>query len=156
MVSDPGQTPPISLLEVSQVLEQAARLVRQHAGEPDGAPEPMEAATAAHVRTIIAFRSLRRRYLGFDPADAAWSLMLELYAARLEGRSLNQTRLSIAASVPQTTAIQAIRRMIEVGIVTTDADPGDKRLLVIRLSDNGARRMRAYVVATHGMAGLAI
>lgn len=156
MSSDPGLSPPISLLEISRVLEEASRLVRQHAGEPDEAAEHVAAGTAAHVRAIIAFRSLRRRYLGFDPADAAWSLMLELDAAQLEGRSLNQTRLSIAAGVPQSTALQVIRRLLDVGIFTKEADPDDKRLLLIGLSGAAAKRMRAYLVATHGMAGLAV
>jgi hypothetical protein len=156
MGSDPGHTPPVSLLEIGRVLEEASRLVRQHAGEPDEPAEQMEAATAAHVRTIIAFRSLRRRYLGFDPADAAWSMMLELYAAQLEGRSLSQTRLGTAAGVPQTTALQVIRRLLDAGIFTKEADPDDKRILVIGLSGPAADRMRAYLVATHGLAGLAI
>ena len=156
MTFDAGSPPPpVSLLEISRVLEQAARLVRQHAGEPDE-PELMPAGTASHARTIIAFRSLRRRYLDFDPPEAAWSLMLELYALRLEGRSLNQTRLSIAAGVPQATAIQVIRRLLDAGILTTRADPSDKRLLLIDLSDDAAGRVHAYLVATHGMAGLAV
>ena len=156
MVSDPGHAPPVSLLEISHVLEEAARLVRQHAGEPDEPPEQMGVATAAHVRTIIAFRSLRRRYLGFDPADAAWSMMLELYASQLEGRSLSQTRLGTAAGVPQTTALQIIRRLLDAGIFTREPDPDDRRVLMIGLSDQAAKRMRAFLVATHGMAGLAI
>jgi hypothetical protein len=156
MVSDAGQTPPVSLLEISRVLEEAARLVRQHAGEPDEPPEQMGVATAAHARTIIAFRSLRRRYLGFDPADAAWSMMLELYAARLEGRSLSQTRLGTATGVPQTTALQVIRRLLDTGIFTKEADPHDKRVLMISLSALTTERMRAYLVATHRIAGLAI
>lgn len=156
MVSDARIAPPVSLLEISRVLEGAARLVRQHAGEPDEPLEAMGAATVSHVRTIIAFRSLRRRYFGFDPPEAAWSMMLELYALRLEGRSLNQTRLSIAAGVPQTTALQVIRRLLDAGILARSADPADKRLLLIDLSDDAARRMRAYLVATHRMAGLAV
>jgi hypothetical protein len=64
--------------------------VRRHAGEPE--PPPGLAVTAADVRAIIAARWLRRRCLGFDPGEAGWSMMLELYAARLEGVSMSQTR----------------------------------------------------------------
>jgi hypothetical protein len=103
----------------------------------------------------IAFRRLRCSYLGFDPTDATWSMMLELCVTRLEDRSLNQTGLSVAAGVPQTTAIQSIRQLLDTSILTKTVDPADKRLLLIGLSDDAARRMRAYFIATHGMAGLA-
>jgi DNA-binding MarR family transcriptional regulator len=73
--------------------------------------------------------------------------MLELYAARLEKRRIHQTRLGIAAGLPQTTALRATRRLIEGGVFATEADPGDKRLLLITLSDPAADRVRAYLAA---------
>ena len=79
--------------------------------------------TAADVRAIIALRWLRRRYLGFDPGEAAWSMMLELYAARLEDLSMSQTRLGIAAGVPQTTALRETRRMLDGGVFSQAVRP---------------------------------
>jgi DNA-binding MarR family transcriptional regulator len=153
--------PPVSLLEISQVLEETARLVRQHADKMDGSagPEdnPAAAVTAAlHVRAIIAARRLRRQYLGLDATDAAWSMMLELYAARLEGRNLHQTGLSVAAAVPETTALRVTRRMLKTGIFLKKADPEDKRLLIICLSDAAAERIRAYLAAASSLAALAL
>lgn len=153
--------PSVSLLEISQVLEETARLVRQHADKVEGSAGPEEnpaaAVTAAlHVRAIIAARRLRRQYLGLDAVDAAWSMMLELYAARLEGRNLHQTGLSVAAAVPETTALRVTRRMLRTGIFLKKADPEDKRLLIICLSDAAAERIRAYLAAASSLAALAI
>ncbi len=154
-----GRPPPVSLNEISRVLEETARLVRQHAhatGEAEGPAEEPPALAARRVRAIIAARRMRRIYLGLDPADAPWSIMLELYASRLEGRRVSQTDLYVSAAVPQTTALRATVRMIETGLLTRRADPDDKRLVLIALSDAAADRMRAYLAATHPMAALAV
>ncbi len=153
MAAGVDPSPPVSLLEISRVLEETARLLRRHAGAPE--PPPGLNVTAADVRAVIAARWLRRRYLGFEPGEAAWSMVLELYAARLEGLSMSQTRLGIAAGVPQTTALRETRRMLEAGVFRRRADPADKRLLLIDLTDETARRTHAYLAATGGLAGLA-
>jgi hypothetical protein len=159
MAANADQSPAASLLEISRVLEETARLVRQHAGAALEAPQQQwlggEELSAADVRAIISVRQMRRRCLGVEASDAAWSMMLELCAARLEGRSLSQTRLAVAAGVAQTTALQATRRLLDAGVFTKAPDPDDKRLLLIGLSDDAGDRMRSYLTATLGMAGLA-
>ncbi|HEV2866377.1 MAG TPA: hypothetical protein VGX37_07665 [Allosphingosinicella sp.] len=140
----------MSLLEISRVLEETARLLRGHAafeGSPRGAGEPPFDVSAQRVRAIIAARWLRREYLGFEPGDAEWSLILELYAARLEGRRVNQTGLGVAAGVAQTTTLQATRRLIADGVFAARKDRRDKRVLLITLSDAAANRVRDYLAA---------
>lgn len=154
MASNVG-IPPVSLIEISRVLEETARLVRQHAGEAPVDLDDAESISASQVRAIIEVRWLRRRYLGFEASDATWSMILELYAAQLEGRDVSQTRLGVAAGVPQTTALQVTRRMLEAGIFTRHDDLRDKRLSRIALSSDSANRIGAYLIATRGLAGLA-
>jgi DNA-binding MarR family transcriptional regulator len=140
-----------SLLAISRVLEETARMLHDWAladdpplRRPTDAPLPV---TASIVRTIIAARWLRRDFLGFDVGDPEWSLMLELYAARLEGRQVHQTGLSVAAGVPQSTALQATRRLVEAGIFSTKPDPRDGRKLLVSLTAPAAERIRAYLAA---------
>ncbi|HEX8511715.1 MAG TPA: hypothetical protein VF688_01270 [Allosphingosinicella sp.] len=120
--------PPVSLIEISRVLEETARLLRQHAeaeGEP-GRPFALQSTeTLAGVRAIIAARWLRREFLGADIGEPEWSLMLELYAARLEARDVHQTGLAVAAGLPQTTALHATRRLIDAGFFESAPDPRD-------------------------------
>lgn len=153
-----SEPPPVSLAEIGRVLEETARLIRMHGDYAAGLP--VAAGTegeigAADVRAVITARWMRRRYLGFEPADAAWSMMLELFAARLEGRTLSQTRLGIAAGLPQTTALHVTRRMLESGAFTRQADPGDRRLLLIGLGDGMTERMGDYLRAVGRLAPLA-
>lgn len=154
MASNATSSPAVSLIEISRVLEETARLVRQHAGglQVDSSAQPI---SASKVRAVIEVRWLRRRFLGFEASDATWSMMLELYAAQLEGRSLSQTRLGIAAGVPQTTAHQVIKRMAEAGLFERQGDADDRRLIRIELSPDAAKRIGAYLTATHEIAGLA-
>jgi hypothetical protein len=151
----------MSLLEISRVLEETARLVRQHADEMDDSTRAEEnsatsVAAALHVRAIITARRLRSQYLGLDATDAAWSMMLELYAARLEGRDVHQTGLGVAAAVPETTALRVTRYMLTIGVFLKKPDPEDKRLLIISLSNATSNRMRAYLRAAGSLAALAI
>jgi DNA-binding MarR family transcriptional regulator len=147
--------PPVSLIEISRVLEETARLLRQHAeaeAEPRSTFAPHSAGTPQGVRAIIAARWLRREFLGADFGDVEWSLMLELYAARLERRSVHQTGLAVAAGVPQTTALHATRRLIGEGFFASEPDPRDKRRLLIALSEPAAGRIGAYLAAASRIA----
>ncbi|MET1113052.1 MAG: hypothetical protein ABWX67_16160, partial [Allosphingosinicella sp.] len=114
---------PASLLAISRILEETARMLHDWAVAEDPPlrrpADPPMPVTASLVRTIIAARWLRRDFLGHDAGDPEWSLMLELYAARLEGRQVHQTGLSVAAAVPQSTTLQATRRLVEAGLFTT-------------------------------------
>jgi DNA-binding MarR family transcriptional regulator len=140
-----------SLLAISRVLEETARMLHDWALADDPPlrrpADPPAPVTAATVRSIIAARWLRRDFLGFDAGDPEWSLMLELYAARLEGRQVHQTGLSVAAGVPQSTALQATRRLVEAGIFTTKPDPRDGRKLLVALTAPAAERIRSYLAA---------
>lgn len=71
--------------------------------------------------------------------------MLELLAARLEGRRISQTTLGVNAGVPETTALRLTKSLLRQGIFTSESDEADRRLNLIGLSDDAADRMRAYL-----------
>jgi DNA-binding MarR family transcriptional regulator len=120
---------------------------------PEPALKPNTEAIA--VRNLIKLRRLRDRY--FDAslfADPAWDILLDLYAARLEGRSVSVSSLCIAAAVPPTTALRWITSMTEHGALVRRQDPDDARRVFIELSDNSADAMRNYL-AEVGARGVA-
>ncbi|MFX4925881.1 hypothetical protein ABTC31_20055, partial [Acinetobacter baumannii] len=87
-----------------------------------------DGATAAEVRRIIRGRRLRDQFLGdglFE--DPAWDILLDLYAAHLEGTQVSVSSLCIAASVPPTTALRWIGRMSDLGMLERRPDPFDRR-----------------------------
>lgn len=156
MSVDVDLPPPVGLIEIARVLEESARLLRRHArAAGEMLRSDRETMTASEVRAVIEVRQLRRRYLGIEADDAAWSMMLELYASRLERRHLHQTKLSVCAGVAETTALRVTHKMLTAGLFTAKPHPTDKRLVVIGLSETMAERIRVYLEATWALAGLA-
>ncbi|HET6536469.1 MAG TPA: hypothetical protein VFG41_09835 [Sphingomicrobium sp.] len=57
--------------------------------------------TEDHIRSILTARRARRAVFGADLfSDPAWDILLELYAAQLEGRSILLADLAIAIDIP--------------------------------------------------------
>lgn len=115
-------------------------------------PDP----SARMVRATIRARRLRDQHFTSELfADPAWDMLLDLYAARLEGRRVSVSSLCIAAAVPPTTALRWIGTMHDADLFEREPDPTDRRRAHIRLTDRAAGAMRGYFAAT-ARAGLAI
>jgi DNA-binding MarR family transcriptional regulator len=101
----------------------------------------------ATVRAILKLRRKREGY--FDKnlfADPAWDILLDLYAARLEGKKVSVSSLCIAAAVPPTTALRWISAMTEDGLLMREHDPDDARRVFIRLSTATEEGLRSYFI----------
>ena len=143
--------PAASLIEISRVLEETARIVRRHAEaqvEPllpeRDSGEPLQ-ITAPLIRAILRIRRLRADYLPAAGGDPAWTMVLELLAAELEDRRMNQSRLTTASEVPHTTGLRIVHGLIEQGVFVTRSDPADGRQLILGLSPEAAGKVRAYL-----------
>jgi len=100
------------------------------------------------VRNLLKARQLRMRYLGADLfADPAWDMLLDLTAARVEGKQVSVTSLCIASCVPPTTAMRWIGQMIEAGLFRRVEDLSDRRRAFIELTDQSADAMARYFEA---------
>ncbi len=117
------------------------------------ASQPRPVATsvnARQLRDIIKTRRMREHY--FDAnlfADPAWDILLDLLAARLEGKQVSVSSLCIAAAVPPTTALRWLTGMTENGILERHHDPSDARRVFIALSDDGAAKLTSYFDDVH-------
>ena len=119
-------------------------------------PADLSIVPAETIRRTIRARRLRERF--FDAAsfaDPAWDMLLDLMAARIEGREVAVSSLCIAAAVPPTTALRWIRSMTEAGLFIRRADPADGRRVYIELSEEAARGMAGYFAAARGLGALA-
>lgn len=123
---------------------------RGYRAGPAGDPDPDPRA----VRSVIRARRLRDQHFPAELfADPAWDMLLDLYAARLEGRRVSVSSLCIAAAVPPTTALRWIGTMHDAGLFGREPDPTDKRRAHITLTERAAAAMRGYFAAA-GRAGL--
>lgn len=109
--------------------------------EPTAEPDP----DPRTIRATIRARRLRDQHFASELfADPAWDMLLDLYAARLEGRRVSVSSLCIAAAVPPTTALRWIGTMHDADLFGREADPTDKRRAHITLTDRAAVAMRGY------------
>lgn len=97
------------------------------------------------VRQTIRNRRLRNRF--FDAglfADPAWDILLDLFAARIEGQHVSVSSLCIAAAVPPTTALRWVRQLTDSGLCRRVEDSLDKRRAFIVLGDESYLAMCRY------------
>ena len=120
-------------------------------------PETSNTPTAAKVRELIKLRRLRDQHFPPDLfADPAWDILLDLYAANLEGKSVSVSSLCIAAAVPPTTALRWITSMTEHGALVRKQDPQDARRVFIGLSPDSEERLTAYFATATARGGFPI
>jgi DNA-binding MarR family transcriptional regulator len=110
-----------------------------------GSARAAEELSSAAVGAILAARRLRVEHFGPKIGDAAWSLLLALYAARLEGRSCSATQLGSAAGLHPGTALRWLHELQRTGWVSWRVNPEEKRAALIELSDAGAAKVEAYL-----------
>lgn len=124
-----------------------------YAAKPQPTPPPAEARAEAvkhHTRAALVRAKLRQRRMRetlFTAdlfADPAWDMLLDLFAAELEGNDVSVSSLCIAASVPTTTALRWIKLLTQRGWLTRSHDPKDGRRINMRLSDDARARLIRY------------
>ncbi|HSX56570.1 MAG TPA: winged helix DNA-binding protein [Sphingomonas sp.] len=104
--------------------------------------------SAVTVRALIRRRRLRERFFEEELfADPAWDMLLDLYAARLEGGRVCVSSLCYAAAVPSTTALRWIAQMTKAGLLAREADPHDRRRHYMLLTERAAASMNAYFLS---------
>jgi DNA-binding MarR family transcriptional regulator len=112
---------------------------------PAAKPRAPTAFGAAEVRQLLKARRMREAYFDSELfADPAWDILLDLYAAHLEGAKVSVSSLCIAANVPPTTGLRWIRSMTDAGILVRRDDQSDGRRVWIELSDSSLAKLVGY------------
>lgn len=136
---------PVAAQRLAELSAELGRLAGEIA-DSETAPAPM--IDSEFVRGLIRQRRRRSTEFGADLfADPVWDMMLDLLAARLDGRAVRTSSLCIAAGVPSTTALRWIRELSERGMFVRVPDPLDGRGVLIELSDDAAERLMAHLGA---------
>lgn len=107
-------------------------------------PEPTSAATvtAGHVLEILQLRRSRSRTLGENLfSDPAWDILLELYAAKLDQRSLTLSELAPAIATPTSTTARWVALLKDRGLIESEMDSTRPIQVSLRLTEEGLSRM---------------
>jgi len=104
------------------------------------------ALTPRFVKSLVAARRLRRERLGPALApEPGWSMLLALYAARLEQSELTLAALTRAAGAPTATVYGRLAALEAQGLLTRRPDPTRRRGTIVRLTDEAAARIHDYL-----------
>jgi hypothetical protein len=109
--------------------------------------ETARAATIA--RRYLASR--RRRSELFEPglfADPAWDMLLDLFAANAEGRTVSVSSACLAAGVAPSTAAGWLRQLERQGLVTRHPDPADGRRALLEIGPDASLGIERWLNAT--------
>lgn len=133
--------------------ERIAAAIRAMAAEREAdAPRPVD---APRIRAHIKARRLRETFFPQGLfADPAWDILLDLAAARREGRAVSVSSLCIAAAVPTTTALRWIKHMVDDGLLVRRADQEDARRAFIELAPATAETLDRCLEACFNLPGL--
>lgn len=96
---------------------------------------------------VDSYRHRRRRTKFIDPdlfGEPAWDMLLDLFAARLQNRSISVSSACIAASVPSTTALRWLGVLENAGLVERYDNDTDMRVTWVRLTKSATQTMREY------------
>ncbi len=139
--------------ELARIADLLARMGRVSAPPPAlgdrsqtfGIEDEPGAVDPADIRRAIRARRMREQFFGgglFE--DPAWDILLDLFAADLEGKRVSVSSLCIAAAVPPTTALRWIGRMSEEKLLVREPDPADRRRAFMRLGSGARGDMQRY------------
>lgn len=124
---------------------------------PKSADKDNPSIISKAIREIIRRGRMRDRYFAAELfADPAWDILLDLYAAMLEQKSVSVSSLCIAAAVPPTPALRWITSMTENGMLMRRMDPVDAQRVFIELAKETVTKLDSYSVASRNRATLAI
>ena len=99
------------------------------------------------VRSIINARRLRDQYFWPMMSEAAWALLLELFANRLEGERLDVAGLGAATAIPLDSVLHWIESLSGRGMVARNGQEEGGETALVALTEAGADEMRAYLLA---------
>lgn len=102
--------------------------------------------TGTTVRSIIAARRIRDDHFWPSMNEAAWSLLLELFANRLEGERRGVAGLSAATGLSLDACLHWIDWLAGRGVVFRNARVEAGEIELVDLTDTGADRMHDYLL----------
>ncbi|MDB5686570.1 MAG: hypothetical protein JWR77_1159, partial [Rhizorhabdus sp.] len=83
---------------------------------------------AAFIRRLIRTEANRRKLAnGAIFGDPAWDMLLDLIAAKLEGRNVSVSSACIASGAPTTTALRLVNRLVDENVLCRVPDERDGR-----------------------------
>lgn len=136
----------LAVRKLMQAVDRLDGLVSRESGDCSRVHQPFDELDA--VRWHLRGRRLRERFIpGELFGEPAWDMLLDLYAAGLEGRLISVSSACLASAVPPTTGLRWLNKLIESGLIERSDDASDARRANVSLSETGQEAIGNWVIA---------
>mgnify|MGYP001806607897 CR=1 FL=1 len=148
--------------EVAHAIERAFALLEDEdasEGGDDSAASRTTVTTARpnYLKALVSARADRDAIFQAGLfSDPAWDMLLDLAVAEATGRPISVTSLCIASGAPTTTALRRIEDLKDAGLLDRIPDPQDRRRVLVHLTEEGRKRMEAFVQRQASRLGITI
>ena len=139
-----------------------ARAVHLHTARNNNAADPSDLnalnpaerrqAFAEMARAAYAKRRKRTTIFG-DPelfGEPAWDILLDLYIAQVEEKSVSVSSACIGSASPPTTGLRWLGVLADQGLLEREHDPQDQRRVLVRLTEKALDMMDDYFAGSAG------
>lgn len=107
-------------------------------------------AYAQIARKIYATRRHRSNIFGDMElfGEPAWDILLDLYIAQVERKTVSVSSACIGSAAPPTTGLRWLGVLAEQDLILREHDPDDQRRVLVRLTEKGMAAMDEYFSST--------
>jgi hypothetical protein len=108
--------------------------------------EAIPASTLAAARTLYADRRRRDELFRLPGmfGEPAWDILLDLFIATHEGRTVSVSSACIGSAVPQTTALRWLRFLEAKELIERESDTHDRRRANLRVTAKATMLIREF------------
>lgn len=79
--------------------------------------------------------------------EPAWDILLDLFIAAGEGKSVSVSSACIGSASPPTTGLRWLGVLTDHGLIARENDPEDNRRVIVKLTPNGLAAMQRFFEA---------
>lgn len=120
-------------------------------GRGSAPTQPARAAlgTLALARKTYALRRKRAAIFGNPDlfGEPAWDILLDLFIAAGEHKSVSVSSACIGSAAPATTGLRWLGVLADEGLIVRENDPEDNRRVLVRLTPSGHAAMERFFEA---------
>lgn len=100
----------------------------------------------AYARKVYAMRRRRAAIFGNPDlfGEPAWDILLDLYIAHADGKSVSVSSACIGSAAPATTGLRWLGVLADAGLIVRENDADDQRRVMVRLSADGLSAMEVF------------
>jgi hypothetical protein len=137
------------LMAIAARLRSAAMPSGEDTATIESIAQPSPRAGRNHVALARQAYNLRRKRAAiFGNAELfgepAWDILLDLFIAQAEGKSVSVSSACIGSAAPATTGLRWLGVLADEGLVVRENDPEDHRRVMVRLTPSGTAAMERF------------